>query len=226
MRGSLGVVLLFLSGVACRGSSATDAGELDVADFVSPRELLATPLIVGASVSADHSAASPAKRLSLRYTEASKLRTLARGGARGKVIVPQITEAVLGDRSIVLGVDLFFWDSAERECGPSLEAFETIRRRVHAKGRLLVVGDVPELLRGRQPCRAALNEAIREACKRRDSGCRVFGLDAIHQEAVREGGLLIDGVRRPLLELVPDGLHVNDRASEYLADELAKLLGV
>jgi hypothetical protein len=181
------------------------------------------PLITGASVSADYSTTSPGKRLALRYTPPENIRTIAHPGTPGRLTQAEVTDAVLADRTIVIALDLFFWDSTlpSSSAIPSLESFfaRIARRRVP-----LVIGNVPELLPARQPGREALNTRLRELC-RATPGARLVDLEALHQKVLREGFIPHAGRRYTIRELVPDGLHLSAPASDYLADRLLEALG-
>jgi len=192
---------------------------LGVLDFSEAKQtsLFQSPLIVGASVSADWSSLSPGKVLSLRYTSKQNIETVARPGRPSYDVLPLLSENQLKGRSIIIGFDLFFWDTT----GPSVQKSEAALSRLLNEAKRhrvpVVIGDVPELLRGHQPRRAEINAMIRRSCQTK-SLCHVVPLDRLHQQVLREGALTINGRRYTMSELVPDGLHVNKTASEYLAD--------
>lgn len=77
----------------------------------SPEIVLEKPLITGASVSADWSTSSPGKTLALRYTEKSKIKTIAFGGRPGRDVIREIKPRDVEGRSIIMAVDFLFWDS-------------------------------------------------------------------------------------------------------------------
>ena len=104
------------------------------------------PLIVGASISADWAAASPGKRLSSRFS--SDIRVIARGGQPGSKMLTQVRAKDLEDRSIVIGFDLFFWDSARGSIDDSLREFRKLVIETKRLGIPFIVGDIPELLPG------------------------------------------------------------------------------
>lgn len=195
-------------------SLVASSAAVAVAD--APSELFAKPLIIGASVSADYASLSPGKRLSLRYTDKKNVETIARSGKPSHEVLPLVTDAKLKDRSIIIGLDLFFWDSAN----PSPEASIKGLKHLVAKAKVLrvplILGDVPELLPGYQPGRIQINKAINEACSSGD--CHVVMLSKLHLEVMRNGGLKIKTRLYRFRELVPDGLHLGDIAGEYLAD--------
>jgi hypothetical protein len=181
------------------------------------KDLFLRPLIVGASISADWAAHSPGKRLSSRYTRPSDIRVIARGGQPGSKMLGQVGARELSDRTIVIGFDLFFWDSARADAADSLRE---LRRLVIETARLgipLVIGDVPELLPGFQPGRKELNQMIRRAGVSNDHVFTV-PLDDLYQRILREHSLEIGGRNYSFLDLVPDGLHIGETASDFLAD--------
>ncbi len=183
--------------------------------------LFAKPLIVGASISADWAAASPGKRLSSRFT--SDIRVIARGGQPGAKMLPQVRARDLEDRSIVIGFDLFFWDSAR---GSVEEASLQFRKMVIETKRLgipFIVGDIPELLPGFQPGRRELNQMIRRAAAAHDH-VYVVPLDELYTRILRDHSLEIGGRQYSFFDLVPDGLHIGETASEFLADLILETL--
>ena len=186
-------------------------------------QVFRSPLILGASVSADYGTASPGRRASLRYTEPSRIRAIAQGGMPGVEIVSRMRENDVGDRSVVIALDLFFWDSTLVDPSRSLAAVQRLTQWTAAQGMPLLLGDIPLLLPGRQPHRERLNQTIQAQC-RRTTQCILVPLDALHQQVLNDGFLAIHGRRYALPELVPDGLHLSPPASEFLADMLVTLL--
>jgi hypothetical protein len=188
-------------------------------------KLFQRPLIVGASVSANYGTSSPGRRLSLRHTSADAIVTVAQGGAPGREIIPRITDKILEDRTVIIGMDLFFWDSTASQAAPSLKLMEQIIKKAYDADIPFVLGDIPELLVGQQPHRNALNKRIHELC-RADRDCFVLKLDDLHQQVLRDGYLTIDGKRYTLRQLVPDGLHLSDVAADFLADKIKESIGI
>jgi hypothetical protein len=186
-------------------------------------QVFRSPLILGASVSADYGTISPGRRASLRYTEPTRILAIAQGGAPGMEIVGRVRENDLQDRSVVIALDLFFWDSTLLDPDPSIAAVQRLTQWTAARGLPLLLGDIPLLLPGRQPQRERLNRAMRAQCTR-TIRCILVPLDSLHQQVIRDGFLAIHGRRYTLHELVPDGLHLSPPASEFLADTLVALL--
>ena len=186
------------------------------------KSLLARPLITGASVSADWSSFSPAKKAALRVTPAKNIRMIAFGGTPGIRIWPRVRGEDLVDRTLIAAVDFFFWDSTL----PSpTESIETLHDLVGCARKLevpLVLGEIPELLPGRQPNRARLNREIADAASTSPL-VRVMPFDRIHREILRTGAIHYRGRAHSLRELVPDGLHLSEVAGDYLADQFESL---
>jgi hypothetical protein len=211
-----GVVLI----MACHAHLPTQNPQLAPRDVA---QVFKTPLILGASVSADYGTLSPGRRASLRYTEPSRIQVMAQGGTPGVEMVGRVRAHDLQDRSVVIALDLFFWDATLADPSRSLAAVQRLTQWTAARGIPLLLGDIPELLPGRQPQRVRLNQAIRAQCTR-TLQCRCVPLDALHQQVLRDGFLAIHGQRYTLRELVPDGLHLSPPASEFLAETLVALL--
>jgi hypothetical protein len=185
-----------------------------VSDF---SRVLERPLIMGASISADWSTQSPSKRLALRYTTPDKIQTHAFGGRPGRLVLASLPENALFGKSAVLAMDLFFWDSTLSDSKASILALDQLLKSVEKQGIPIVLGEIPELLPGRQPQRAKLNLAIKKACDDY-SRCFLMPFIELHQKVMRDHFLEINGRRYTFAELVPDGLHLSATASEYLAD--------
>ena len=206
--------------------TAAAAASLHTSAFsqtIAPEKVLEKPLITGASVSADWNTRSPGKTLALRYTEKSKIKTIAYGGRPGRELIKDIKPQLVKDRSIIMAVDFLFWDSTLSETGPSIKALENLMHEASEHGLPIVLGEIPELLPGRQGLRAPLNEAIKEKCAAYQQ-CYLMPFDRLHQKVLKNGYLEIHGKKMTMKELVPDGLHLSGPTSEYLADMMLALL--
>lgn len=186
-------------------------------------KLMAKPLIVGASVSADRATPSPGKRLALRYTTPSEIKTIAVGGMPSIKVLPSVKTKDLQDRSIVIGLDLFFWDSTLASPTASIQALGKLMEEAKGLKLPVVIGEVPELLPGMQPSRVAINQAIHKQCTS-TKNCYVMKLDTLLKQVLSDGYLSVKGRKYTLPELVPDGLHLGPVAGEHLANRLAMLL--
>jgi len=185
------------------------------------QNLFLKPLIVGASISADWAAQSPGKRLSSRFT--SDIRVIARGGQPGAKMLTQVRGKDLEDRSIVIGFDLFFWDSARGAVDDSLREFRKMIVETQRLGIPFIVGDIPELLPGFQPGRKELNQMIRRAAGANDH-VHVVPLDDLYQRILRDHSLVIGGREYSFFDLVSDGLHIGETASDFLAELILETL--
>lgn len=90
-------------------------------------------------------------------------------------------------------------------------------------GLPIVLGEIPELLPGRQGLRASLNQAIAAKCSAYPQ-CYLMPFDRWHQKVLKNGYIEIKGKKMTMKELVPDGLHLSIPTSEYLADMMLNLL--
>lgn len=191
---------------------------------MSPRNLLSTPLITGASVSADWNSLSPGKRLALRYTDSRKIKTRAVGGRAGAETIKALKGADFTDRSIVIALDFLFWDSTLTSISGSFLALDQLISRTKKNYIPLVLGEIPALLpSGHQPQREKLNKAIHAKCIASEN-CYVMALDELHRQIRRDGYLAINNKRYTLRELIPDGLHLSEVAAQELTDRLAALI--
>lgn len=182
--------------------------------------LMKRPLILGASVSADYNSMSPGKKLALQYTSPSDIRTLARGGRMGRDTMMQVNDSSFEGRTIVIALDLFFWDSTAFDFRPSLDALHRLFSEVSRRKLPVVVGDVPLLLMpGYQRQRDAMNDAIRLE-SRVYPRCQVMPFDEMREELAEKGYLVMNGRKMTLREIVPDGLHLSDPAGDWLRDQL------
>jgi hypothetical protein len=183
--------------------------------------LFLRPLIVGASISADWASTSPGKRLSSRFT--SDIRVIAKGGQPGSKMLPQVRGKDLEDRSVVVGFDLFFWDSSRGMIEESLREFRKMVIETKRLGIPFIVGDVPELLPGFQPGRRELNQMVHRAAVAHDH-VYVVPLDDLYQRILQDHVLEIGGKEYSFFDLVPDGLHIGETASEFLAELILETL--
>jgi hypothetical protein len=202
---------------SCAVSGASPVTKLPLA------HALERPLIVGASQSANWGTTSPPERLALRHTTPSRILRVADGGAPGRRMIPKVSDAMLADRTSVLSTDVLFWDSTLHDAGPSIAALRDLVERAASHQIPIVIGDIPELLPGRQPTRTALNAAIHATCTRQRR-CTVLPLDQLHRRVLQQGYLEIEGRRYTMSALLPDGLHLSTPAAEYLAEAFEKTL--
>ena len=191
------------------------------------RDLLQSPLILGASVSADMGTTSPGKRLALRHTEEKNIEQLAQPGRSARELLPSLREENLAGRSLVIALDLFYWDSVYRNPKRSVEQLKAFVQKCADRKLPLLLGNVPDLMAGKQPGRRALNREIARLCKA-PHGCYLVPLAELQakiDEAIAQsGGFSINGRLYTRRELLPDGLHLSAVAAEYIADGMQAIL--
>jgi hypothetical protein len=117
--------------MACHAHLPTQNPQLAPRDVA---QVFKTPLILGASVSADYGTLSPGRRASLRYTEPSRIQVMAQGGTPGVEMVGRVRAHDLQDRSVVIALDLFFWDSTLADPSRSLVAVQRLTQWTAARG--------------------------------------------------------------------------------------------
>jgi hypothetical protein len=186
-------------------------------------EILKAPLILGASVSADHLTESPGKVLAKRFTSAAEIKVIARGGTSGKEVLKLVKDADFLDRTCVIGIDLFFWDATLKNAHASLLALHTLVNRVVSLGIPLILGDVPELMPHRQPHARKLSDEMKRLASLHPNVI-VVPLEKMLEKIIEDEHLLYQNRKYTLFELVPDGLHIGKVAASFLADEIQKLL--
>ncbi len=197
--------------------------EVQAASKNNLKNVLERPLIVGASVSADHFTASPGKRLALRHTTADRIKVVAVNGRPGREVLSRVNDSVLKDRSVIIGMDLFFWDTFATSPGESLKAIDKLIASASEKNIPLVLGEVPALMPHMQPSLTAINKRLTDACASYKA-CKLLPLNQILVKTLTDGFILHEGKKYTLDTLVPDGLHIASPASEFLANEIEKLL--
>jgi hypothetical protein len=190
---------------------------------LNPEVAFRRPLIIGASVSADFKALSPGKRLALRYTQPANIVTFARFGRPAAWVLPALPKRMLEDRTIVVGLDLFFWDSLSPLTGHSVRLLRKLMAQVRARQLPIVLGEVPLLIAGLQPGRTRLNAALRAECSAYEQ-CYLMPLDQIHAELIHHELISASGAPFEAADLLADRLHLSDHGSEYLANVMLQLL--
>lgn len=188
---------------------------------ISIKNVFQKPLILGASVSANYFTDSPGRTLALRHTDSKNILTIAKSGQAGRETLKEVNLSTLKDRTVIVGVDLFFWDSTKPDAKESIGALKRLMSQVEQKNIPIVLGEIPTLLPHMQPSIAPLNEAIREACKNYDK-CHILPLNKILHQTLSDGYLTHRGKKYQLEELIPDGLHLVKPASEFLADKISE----
>ncbi|MBC7742537.1 MAG: SGNH/GDSL hydrolase family protein [Bdellovibrionaceae bacterium] len=181
--------------------------------------ILQRPLIMGASISGDYNALSPGKRLALNYSKKENIKTISCSGSKSSQIMMSFNEKDLVDRSIIIALDLFFWDSTLHSDNDAIQQIDRLIKAAQAHGIPLVIGEVPELVPGWQPSRIALNKEIKARC-RSGNRCLMMPFDDLLKKIINDGYVLSKGYRYDLSELIPDGLHLNALGSDVVAEKL------
>lgn len=105
----------------------------------------------------------------------------------------------------------------------SIQALENLIILASKNNLPLVLGEITELLPGRQINRTRLNEEIAYTCAAYDQ-CFLMAFDQLHRQVLTDGFLEIKGRKFIIRELVPDGLHLSQPTTEYLADMMFDIL--
>ncbi len=182
-----------------------------------------TPLILGASVSAGYAAPGPGTILSKRYTEPHNIKTIAYNGTPGHTVLKNLSQQSFKDRSVIIGVDLFFWDSIYPTGPASVAALEQLVKDAEGARIPIILGDIPDLLPGMQGQRPLLNQMLQEACARY-SQCYLVPLSEVFQQIQRDRHLVYQTKRYTIRDLLPDGLHLGPIASAYVADLIENMM--
>jgi|GEM_PF-2601637 len=190
--------------------------------FAGIAENLKSPLIIGASVSADFMSDSPGKILASKYTSTGNIKKIAKWGAGSSEILDRIKERHLKNSTSIIGLDFLFWDSVNSSVSEASKNIVTLIAMAKQKNIPVIIGDIPNLLSG-QNYRSGINTALRSHCASY-SKCKIFGLSQLYAEVTRNKGLTIRGKFVQKDELLPDGLHLSRIASEEIARRLAPLL--
>ncbi len=191
----------------------------DLFSAIPLEKLFERPLILGASVSADWLAESPGKKLALRYTKPHLIKTIAFGGRPGLQVLKNVSPSDLKDRTIIIGVDLFFWDSTFTNADASVKALNELVAQTKELEIPLVLGEIPELIPERQPCIKPLNQALSKVANIHGH-CHLMLFNQLMHQILEDGHLHIKGRDYSIPDLVPDGLHLGEIAGEFLADRL------
>lgn len=173
--------LLFISvafAEICETGTTPEAPNSELANTMC---LFSRPLVIGASVSAGYgtSTGGPAAILSRQLNPAARVTNRSISGATSMAVTNFFPRAL---PSIVLGFDMFFWDTARSTC---TEEFATqtraFFRRYQEAGVPMVIGKIPVdapfpagiRLAGRAACTSRINALIAEECTL-DKNCLVY----------------------------------------------------
>lgn len=143
--------------------------------------LFSKPLIVGASVSAGYGTGTggPAAILSRSLNPSANVTNLSVNGATSMI---STNRRMRETPSVVLGFDMFFWDTARGLCDETYEKnTREFFKRYQDQGVPMIIGKIPVnapfplgvRLAGNQPCTSKINRLIRELCTP-DKNCLTY----------------------------------------------------
>ncbi len=210
-------IIFFLTLAACTKSAKPSPGTIE--------DVFKSPLIVGASLSANHQGIkSPGRLIASQLGFENNILQVAQPGGRSKFILASVNEQSLVGKSVVVAMDLFFWDSVDGLCDEASARAKRFIEMVAEAKVPLVIGNIPPLRQNLgQPCMKRLNETIRETCKTAPL-CYELKLNEIYTEVAKAGGAKIKEQFYSEADLLPDGLHLSSAGVDMMAGEIKKLL--
>ena len=147
--------------------------------------------------------------------------------------------------SIIFGIDLFYWDAVWDTCGNSQLGVEyQIERLIESAkedGKTLILGTVPYDEGSKvfidservgidglwyQPtpsCVSSINDVIRNNCKEYNN-CYIIDLERIVSHLYSGESVDVRGVPHDLHSLRPDGVHLSETGTIFLADKIISML--
>ena len=175
------LTLIFSGFVYAEECAVVNAPAVPNEELANTMCLFSKPLIIGASVSAGYGTGTggPAAILSRNLNPSANVTNLSVSGATSMISTHRRMRET---PSIVLGFDVFFWDTARGLCD---ETYETNTReffqRYQDQGIPMIIGKIPVdapfplgvRLAGRQPCTAKINRLIAELCTP-DKNCLTY----------------------------------------------------
>ena len=160
--------LLLLAGLGCHSAQSAEC-------------LFTTPLLTGASISAGYGTTpgGPASVMARMLNSSAEISVQAISGATSITILSRLKPQ---DPSVIMGLDLFFWDAAKNQCGgPFVRSTEAFFKKYQAKKIPLIIGRIPVgvpfpdgiRLAGQRPCAAIVNALIEKLCTL-EKNCLVY----------------------------------------------------
>lgn len=188
------------------------------AQALEPMALFQKPLIMGASISSEYTKVqSPGKKASLNFTAADQITVFAQPGRRGVDILAAATDDIYAGKSVMIGFDLFFWDSTNKLPNASAGALWLLMHKLWVNHVTVILADVPAMHPENQPGAALMNQEIHAACAAQPA-CILLPLDAMFRGAAEKGYIEYKGQRYTLQDFLPDGLHLSEIGSQAMAD--------
>jgi hypothetical protein len=217
------ISLLFVFACGDNGSSGGGGAADPNAQIYSAnaKAALQKTFVVGASISNSFAAESPGEKAARIVGTLGNLTKKAVNGAKGLDLLPTVT--VPEGTTTMVGVDLFFWDSTLKNCGPSSEAMAQLIQATKARGINLVLGNIPPMMANQQTCMTALNAALQQNCTRQNQ-CYILDITTLFVSLAKGGTVTHKGRVYALKDLMADQLHVNEVGSEILATRILDLL--
>jgi hypothetical protein len=149
---------------------------------------------------------------------------------------------VLDQASVVVGIDLFYWDAAWEYCKFTEARIPALIQNLRARNIPLILGTVPE----ENPelvtwnswgsyreyiwtppaahCLESINRQLHRYCRVQE-GCFLLDLHGIIKKINAQGSLtMADGKVYALPQIRPDGVHVSTLGSLFLAREILRSL--
>lgn len=174
-------------------------------------------------MSANYGAENPGMKLIRACGKPEKVTNHSYSGKTGKTLIEAYPTSIdLKNFSLILGLDLFFWDSIETSffssrCQQGVKSIEEFIRRAEEVKVPLVLGSLPNIPRTKilRSCRDTINATLRLKCTLK-RGCIIFDLERIYQDVKIKGATYKKRYYR-MRDLLLDEIHPNQIGSAYLA---------
>jgi hypothetical protein len=188
----------------------------------SPESLFQRPLILGASISANFKTEGPADRLIKKLGIRTHPIRVARSGATARHVIRKLQPSLLEKTSVVIAVDLFFWDASFPRLNRTIEALDRLLEMTANAKVPLILATVPAVApKPLQWNREAINDAIRKKARRkRKDGVLLLDLDRMNKRIRKAGHFVVGEKSYSLRSIAPDRIHLSAEACEYVADRL------
>lgn len=184
--------------------------------------LFSKPLLVGASITTGYGANSggPAALIAKTLSPGSEISNIARGGTPSVVSlrnhqIPDIHP------SVVMGVDLFFWDAARKNCGEDFETKTKSFIKLYQDKKIpMILGKLPMGVKfptgyavlNETDCTGKINKLLESECTP-EKNCLLY-----------DPMVCIDKLRKAnpseekLKKYFVDDLHTSEEGNRYCAD--------
>ena len=208
------ILTLTLIGISSSRSQEECLPESGVDSWLNTQCLYSRPLVIGASVSDGYKAGgvSTPMMVARHFNPQAVISNHAQSGETGNKVIAQIPE---GKYSVVLGLDLFFWDNAKGLCDKSFEiSVKNFFKRFQDQNIPMIIGTLPTELK---------LTGVRRIL--RSSSCMTKITKLLHDQCLPEKYCELYDPNKCLISLEKhfDSLPVKKREKErlkYFADEL------